>query len=75
MKEPESPYSLLRIRPRFAYDRRLYGSYALNCAESFLARRGRCRPLVESVADYAANPALWRMVLLGIIHRCLESLV
>jgi hypothetical protein len=24
--------------------------------------------LVESVADYAANPALWRMVLLGIVN-------
>jgi multidrug resistance efflux pump len=46
MKESESPYSLLRIRPRFDADRRLYGSYALHCAESFLVRRGRCRPYV-----------------------------
>lgn len=47
MKDPSSsPYSLLRIRPRFAYDRRLYGSYALNCSEAFIARRGRTRPYV-----------------------------
>jgi multidrug resistance efflux pump len=45
VKDYDSPYSLTRSRPHYDYTR-LYGSYALSCAESFLARRGRARPYV-----------------------------
>jgi membrane fusion protein, peptide pheromone/bacteriocin exporter len=43
------PIALTKIRPLYEYTR-LYGSYALTCAESFLARRGRSRPYVYRCA-------------------------
>jgi membrane fusion protein, peptide pheromone/bacteriocin exporter len=45
MKDYDTPYALTRVRPHYDYTR-LYGSYALTCAESFLAQRGRVRPYV-----------------------------
>jgi membrane fusion protein, peptide pheromone/bacteriocin exporter len=44
VKEYDSPYALTRLKA--AEYTRLYGSYALTCAESLLARRGRSRPYV-----------------------------
>jgi multidrug resistance efflux pump len=64
MKDYDAPYSLTRVRPRYD-DTRLYGSNALTCAESFLARRGRCRPYVYWCALLMCAVAL---VALPIVH-------
>jgi HlyD family secretion protein len=64
MKEYDTPYALARIRPHYDYTR-LYGSYALTCAESFLARRGRCRPYVYWCALLMCACAL---IALPIVH-------
>jgi membrane fusion protein, peptide pheromone/bacteriocin exporter len=45
MKDYNRPYALAKVRPHYDYNR-LYGSNALTCAESFLARRGRFRPYI-----------------------------
>ena len=64
MKDSDTPYSLTRVRPHYDYTW-LYGSYALTCAESFLARRGRCRPYVYWCALLMCAVAL---VGLPIVH-------
>jgi multidrug resistance efflux pump len=64
MKDSDTPYSLTRVRPHYDYTW-LYGSYALTCAESFLARRGRCRPYVYWCALLMCAAAL---VGLPIVH-------
>ena len=57
MKDYDRPYALAKIRPHYDYTR-LYGSYALTCAESFLARRGRVPALHLPVRPADGDPLL-----------------